>query len=197
MKGQPSRKSIKYLQLRCRGKCECFGMVLWSRRAAHKVMGFFGDQRFSRVGLCCSGEAGWRLGPQQCTRSLALLPEVSLLVGVGSTAALRFHPRGTISALLCHHLLKVLSETCGYKTPSYEYKCRFVSNVYINYPVKVDVQLHWCDSQKHWLCQTESAFSSTGELETLPHHQAFASSHLCYVGKKVRGKLQVLSVLLK
>lgn len=98
---------------------------------------------------------------------------------------------------LCHHLLKVLSKACGYKTPSYEYNCRFISNVYINYPVKVDVQLHWCESQKHWLCQTESTFSSTGELETLPHHQAFTSSHLCYVGKKVRGKLQVPSVLLK
>ena len=40
MKGQPSRKSIKYLQLHCRGKCECFRMVLWSGRVAHKVTFF-------------------------------------------------------------------------------------------------------------------------------------------------------------
>lgn len=185
MKGQPSRKSVKYLQLHCRGKFECFTMVLWSGRVAHKVT-FLCDQRFSRVGPYCAAvvrlSGGWALssthGPfpsfPRSVFSCVLVWQLhcSFILGVHLCFA------------LCHHLLKELSETCGYKTPSYEYNCRVVNNVCINYPVRVDVQLHWCELQKDQLCQTENTFSPTGGLETLPHCQTFTSSHLCYLGKE-------------
>lgn len=93
---------------------------------------------------------------------------------------------------LCHHLLKVLSETCGYKTPSYEYNCGVINNVYVNYPVKVNVQLHWCESQKHQLCQIETW--RAGNFATSSDFRKFA---FVLSGKRARGKLQVPSALLK
>jgi len=77
----------------------------------------------------------------------------------------------------------VLSKTCARKAPSCEYNYRVLSNACINYPVKADVQLRWCESQKHQLCQVENTCSPAGELEALPHHQTFTCLHLCCLGK--------------
>lgn len=188
--GWKGGQAEKVLQLHCRSKCECFRMVLWSGRVAHQVM-FLCDQRFSRAGPYC-GDAVWRLGPQQrartpCPPSWGQLSCVCWFHSCIAVSSQGIHLCGA----LCHHLLKVLSEMCDKKTPSYGYNCRVINDVYVNYPVKADVRLHRCESQKHQLCKTENTFSRTEELETLPRRQTFTSLHLCLSWKRARGKLQV------
>lgn len=54
----------------------------------------------------------------------------------------------------------------------------------MNYSVNVDVQVHWCEAQKHQLFQIEIFFFILpGELEAFPYWQTFTGLHLCYLGK--------------
>lgn len=162
--------------------------MLWSGRVAHKVT-FFCDQRFFRVGPYCAAVVKL---PQQHTRTLSLLPRSVFSCVLVWQLHCSFIPGVHLYVALCHHLLKVLSETCGYKTLSYEYNCGVMNNVYINYPVKVNVQLHWCESQKHQLCQIETW--RAGNFATSSDFRKFA---FVLSGKRARGKLQVPSALLK
>lgn len=97
---------------------------------------FFCDQRFSRLGPLCAAvvrlSGGWVV-------SSAHRPFPSFLRSVFSCVRLTVAVslQGVylyLSVAHCHDLLKILSETCGY-----EYHCRVVNNVYINYLVKVDI----------------------------------------------------------
>lgn len=69
-----------------------------------------------------------------------------------------FIPGGPSLVVLCHGLVKVLSETCGYETLSYKYNCRVINSMYINYLLNVDIQLRWGKSQKHVMLNWEYFF---------------------------------------
>lgn len=190
MKGQPSRKNSKYLHLHCRGKCECFRVVLWSGRVAHKVT-FFSD--FPELVPIVLLWWGWVL-----SRAHGPLPSFLRLV-VSCVLVCQLHCSFIPWGPSLHCSLSPLTKStkaCGCETPSYEYNCRVINDVYINYPVKADVQLHWCESQKHHSSNWEYFFPywRAGNFATLSGFHKFT---FVLSGKRVKGKLQVLSVLLK